>query len=542
MRPDGLDQIARAVVAVVADTGLRGFVLAIVMGGALVVLPRMRAVARLKAWTIVLVAALALPLLAQVVPTWRWPMPALGILAAWMPASIELTAATAASQSIATSSTVGPGAAAASPLTLPVVAAAIYLAGLLLLSLHLCIAWLVSRRLRMAARPIADPDTLARLDRHARAAGLQSPPQLVESARLFVPVTMSMVRPVVALPGDWREWPAVRLDCVLAHEVAHVAQRDALTQRLSLLYRAAFWCSPLSWWLHRRLSDLAEQASDEAALLSGIEPATYAETLLEFFSRLQRGPRRAEWHIAMARGADADAGRRVERILSWKGGPIMTRSKLWIVGLLLAAPVVALTASVRPMRATTPPLAAPAALTSESAASPAAPAAPVSDRAPAMQAASAAPRQSPPKVAALRAVSANPTLQKSEPAKPAEAAGQQQSSSQAASQTAADEEFAKGAYPADTPGLVKPRVLQHVEPRYTSDAMRAKLQGSIEVEIIVTPDGTVGKARIKQSLDSIFGLDEEALKAALKWTFIPGTLHDLPVPVHTMLTLQFRLH
>ena len=57
-----------------------------------------------------------------------------------------------------------------------------------------------------------------------------------------------------------------KLDAVIAHEVSHVVRRDALTQRLSLLHRAIFWFSPLAWWLDRHLAELAEQASDEAAL------------------------------------------------------------------------------------------------------------------------------------------------------------------------------------------------------------------------------------------------------------------------------------
>ncbi len=44
--------------------------------------------------------------------------------------------------------------------------------------------------------------------------------------------------------------------------------------------------------------------------------------------------------------------------------------------------------------------------------------------------------------------------------------------------------------------------------------MRAKVQGMVWVECIVMPDGNVGDARITRSLDSIFGLDQEALKAA----------------------------
>jgi len=81
-----------------------------------------------------------------------------------------------------------------------------------------------------------------------------------------------------------------------------------------------------------------------------------------------------------------------------------------------------------------------------------------------------------------------------------------------------------------------------VKPRYTPDGMRQKLQGTVTVDVIIGTDGTVTKARIQVSLDKATGLDEAALTAARQSTFTPGTLQGQPVPVHTFLVLEFRLH
>jgi TonB family protein len=108
--------------------------------------------------------------------------------------------------------------------------------------------------------------------------------------------------------------------------------------------------------------------------------------------------------------------------------------------------------------------------------------------------------------------------------------------------TTADSEFGKGAEKEGTPGLVLPVLKVQVSPTYTSDAMRAKLQGTVKIEAVVEADGTVGNARIVESLDRIFGLDEAALAAVKKWHFRPGTLDGLPVAVVVVLDLQFRLH
>jgi periplasmic protein TonB len=90
-------------------------------------------------------------------------------------------------------------------------------------------------------------------------------------------------------------------------------------------------------------------------------------------------------------------------------------------------------------------------------------------------------------------------------------------------------------------GVTNPRVLQEVKPQYTADAMRAKVQGAVWLECIVMPDGTVGDVRVIRSLDSTFGLDQEAIKAARKWKFLPGTRLGEPVPVIITIELTFTL-
>ena len=98
------------------------------------------------------------------------------------------------------------------------------------------------------------------------------------------------------------------------------------------------------------------------------------------------------------------------------------------------------------------------------------------------------------------------------------------------------------AYSAGTPGLVSPQIKDHPDPTYTSDALRAKIQGTVRIQAVVKADGTVGAARIIQSLDTTYGLDDAALAAAKQWTFEPGTLNGKPVPVSVTLSLEFRLH
>lgn len=90
-------------------------------------------------------------------------------------------------------------------------------------------------------------------------------------------------------------------------------------------------------------------------------------------------------------------------------------------------------------------------------------------------------------------------------------------------------------------GITLPRVLREVKPAYTADAMRAKVQGSVWLECIVMPDGSVGDVKVTRSLDPIFGLDQEAIKAAKMWKFAPGMRQGEPVPVIITIELTFTL-
>jgi TonB family protein len=90
-------------------------------------------------------------------------------------------------------------------------------------------------------------------------------------------------------------------------------------------------------------------------------------------------------------------------------------------------------------------------------------------------------------------------------------------------------------------GVENPRLLYQQRPNYTPDAMRAKIQGTVLLEAVVMPDGRVGQVEVVKSLDSVFGLDQEAIKAAKQWRFEPGRRFGQPVPVLVTIELTFTL-
>jgi protein TonB len=91
------------------------------------------------------------------------------------------------------------------------------------------------------------------------------------------------------------------------------------------------------------------------------------------------------------------------------------------------------------------------------------------------------------------------------------------------------------------PGARHPKLVRNIIPGYTPEGLRAKIQGIVELQAVVMPDGTVGAVRVVKSLDSQNGLDEQAIQAAARWFFEPGTLNGTPVATMVTLTLEFRV-
>ena len=103
-----------------------------------------------------------------------------------------------------------------------------------------------------------------------------------------------------------------------------------------------------------------------------------------------------------------------------------------------------------------------------------------------------------------------------------------------------DLEFRQGALAPGTPGLTAAKTTRTIAPTYTSEAMRAKVQGSVELEAVVGTDGTVERARVTRSLHP--DLDAQALIAIRQWRFEPATIDGRPAVTWMRFTMDFRLY
>jgi beta-lactamase regulating signal transducer with metallopeptidase domain len=244
-------------------------------------------------WTAVLIVALSMPLLSHYSPALVLPVPHLAAAPPQAPTAVGSAAAHEPwtnrwdeHSKLAVGWIVRHG--------------QTYLAGAYLLGVFICLArlafgLLLSWRLYLRAIPVHAEWTRGRCVR-AHAA-LKGPASFAR---------------VILLPADYGEWSVAKREAVLAHEQAHIARSDFFVQLAAWIHCALFWFSPFAWWLQSKLAEIAETASDEAAVRRLNDRITYAEILLE----VARGawtptPRTI---VAMARGSLIQ--QRVERILS----------------------------------------------------------------------------------------------------------------------------------------------------------------------------------------------------------------------------------
>jgi len=90
-------------------------------------------------------------------------------------------------------------------------------------------------------------------------------------------------------------------------------------------------------------------------------------------------------------------------------------------------------------------------------------------------------------------------------------------------------------------GVTLPQVVKQVRPQYTSEAMHQMIEGEAVLEVVVKSDGKVGDVTVKESLDAVYGLDQEAIKAIKQWEFKPGTKDGKAVNVRVDVKMRFTL-
>jgi beta-lactamase regulating signal transducer with metallopeptidase domain len=173
---------------------------------------------------------------------------------------------------------------------------ALWMLGVLALSLRTIGGWLLIQRLRTTAVANIPPDLAATFLRLSRRIGLKRSIDLRLSAHIASPVAIGIFRSLVLLPvSALTTLSPDQLEAVLAHELAHIRRADYLWNLLQTVIETLFFFHPAVWWIGSNLRQQRELCCDDIAVASCADPLTYATALL-----LLEEQRSAQLHLAMA--------------------------------------------------------------------------------------------------------------------------------------------------------------------------------------------------------------------------------------------------
>ena len=96
-----------------------------------------------------------------------------------------------------------------------------------------------------------------------------------------------------------------------------------------------------------------------------------------------------------------------------------------------------------------------------------------------------------------------------------------------------------GVYAIGNGGATAPIAIYRPDPDFSDEARKARLQGTVVLDIIVDETGKARNIRVRQSLG--LGLDEQAIKTLQLWRFKPGTKGGRPVAVWATVHVGFHL-
>jgi beta-lactamase regulating signal transducer with metallopeptidase domain len=209
-----------------------------------------------------------------------------------------------------------------------------WLAGVVLLSLWHVGGWAQARRLaRRDTRPVAAA-WRARLGELRERMRIARAVELLESARVGIPMVIGWLSPVILVPASVFSGLTPRqLEAVLAHELAHVRRHDYLINLLQAVVETLLFYHPVVWWVSRQVRIERESCCDDLALAACGDRLGYARALAALEELRAPVPR-----LAPA----ANGGELLARIRRLAGVPAVSpsfaaRPSAWLAGALVVA-------------------------------------------------------------------------------------------------------------------------------------------------------------------------------------------------------------
>ncbi len=157
---------------------------------------------------------------------------------------------------------------------------AIWSAGLIVLLFRIFIGLYGAHRLTRQGKEISDSSWRHLLNHFLEAISIKRKISLFSHKNVNIPLTWGVIKPVVILPTESRNWTQDQRSSALFHELSHIKRSDFLIKILARCSVALYWFNPLSWFAFRMMKKEQEKACDELVLKTGVKPSTYAVNLL----------------------------------------------------------------------------------------------------------------------------------------------------------------------------------------------------------------------------------------------------------------------
>jgi len=156
----------------------------------------------------------------------------------------------------------------------------IWFFGLMFLFIRILLGLFGTIRLTREGQDIQDSLWKRLLQRFLATVFLRRKINLLSHEKTMVPLTWGIIKPVVMMPAESKNWSENQRSTALYHELSHIKRGDYLVMILARISRAVYWFNPLSWIVLRMIKKEQEKACDELVLKAGIKPSIYAENLL----------------------------------------------------------------------------------------------------------------------------------------------------------------------------------------------------------------------------------------------------------------------
>ncbi len=157
---------------------------------------------------------------------------------------------------------------------------AIWSVGLMALLSRIFFGLYGAHRLTRQGKEISDSRWRQVLNHFLEAISIKRKISLFSHKNVNIPLTWGVIKPVVILPAESRNWTQDQRSSALFHELSHIKRCDFLIKILARCSVALYWFNPLSWFAFRMMKKEQEKACDELVLKAGVKPSTYAVNLL----------------------------------------------------------------------------------------------------------------------------------------------------------------------------------------------------------------------------------------------------------------------